>query len=371
MKISLIESFPIRLPRDLAGATGTAGSPTVLDGTEGNYRWSRTYPALYSVCFETALVRVTLEDGTVGWGEAQAPLAPEVACTIIDRLLAPVLTGLEFDGSVARIEQLWATMYSTMRVRGQTGGFMMDAISGIDIALWDLAGKLAGKSVSELLGAGTSSIPAYLSGLPPAGGADEEFRVVKLYHNGGEAELLRSIDSLKDRFDIAVDALWRFEPDSAAAFGRELDARNVLWFECPLPPEDPQAHAAIARRFRTPIALGESYRTHFELASFMREGAMKILQPDIGRTGITEGLRIARAAASYGIAVIPHVSIAMGPQVAAAIHFAAAAGCNLLEYNPSVLEMANRHLRVPIEMRGARYVVPREPGLGVEPYAFR
>jgi galactonate dehydratase len=362
MKIASIQSSPIRLPRDLAGATGTAGSLTESAGSGGDYRWSRTFPALYSSYFETALVKVTLEDGTVGWGEAQAPLAPEVACTIIDLLLGPVLCGLEFDGSMSGIERLWAMMYSTMRVRGQTGGFMMDAISGVDIALWDLAGKLAGKSVSQLLSASKSSIPAYLSG----SFIEEGFRVVKLFHDGDEPSLLRRIDSLRDRFDVAVDGLWRFEPDSAAAFGRELDARGTLWFECPLPPEDPIAHAAVARRFRTPVAIGESYRTHFELSQFFREGAMKIVQPDLGRTGMTEGLKIAAQAAKYGVAVIPHVSIAMGPQIAAAIHFAAAVGCNLLEYNPMVLEIANRHLREPIQVRDSRYVVPGGVGLGVE-----
>ena len=366
MKIASVESLAVRLPRDMESATGTAGSPTALKDSGGRYRWSQVYPALYSTHFETALVKVTLQDGTVGWGEAQAPLAPEVASTIVELLLAPVLTGLDFDGSRERIEQLWATMYSTMRVRGKTGGFMLDAISGVDIALWDLAGKLARKPVSELLGAKATSVPAYLSGLPPAGEAAQGIRVLKLYHNADEATLLRQIDELRDRFDIAVDALWRFEPDSACAFGRQLDARGALWFECPLAPEDPQAHAAIARRFRTPIAIGESYRTTFELAPFFREGAMKIVQPDLGRTGITEGLRIALMAAGRGVAVIPHVSIALGPQLAAAIHFAAAAGCNLLEYNPAVLEVANRYLRQPIEIRGARYVVPCGPGLGVD-----
>ena len=93
---------------------------------------------------------------------------------------------------------------------------------------------------------------------------------------------------------------------------------------------------------------------------------MKIVQPDLGRTGITEALNIARAAEAQGLTVIPHVSIALGPQLAAAIHFAASIpNCPMLEFNPNVLKMANSFLEEPIRMEGTNYVVPDAPGLGV------
>src|SRR5437588_1163928 len=130
MKISAIEAFPVRLPREREKAVRTAGSPTALMGS-GDYRWSAVFPTLYAVNFETALIKITLDNGLPGWGEAQAPLAPEVACTIIDLLLKPILLEANFDGSVREIEGLWDQMYSTMRVRGHTGGFMLDAISGV------------------------------------------------------------------------------------------------------------------------------------------------------------------------------------------------------------------------------------------------
>ena len=109
MKIVAVETFPVRVARDLAGATGTAGSPNELKG-QGDYRWSKDYPALYSIHVETALIRVRLEDGTYGWGEAQAPLAPEVACTIADRLLAPVLIGADLEPTPAGIASIWERM---------------------------------------------------------------------------------------------------------------------------------------------------------------------------------------------------------------------------------------------------------------------
>src|SRR5690349_3461600 len=129
MRIESVDAFAIRLPRDHDAALGSAGSPARLRG-EGEYRWATSYPCLYSALIETALVRIRLDNGVEAWGEAQAPLAPEVASTIVERILRPVITGEEFTPSRQAIARLWNRMYSSMRVRGQTGGFMLDAISG-------------------------------------------------------------------------------------------------------------------------------------------------------------------------------------------------------------------------------------------------
>jgi D-galactarolactone cycloisomerase len=374
MKIARIEAIPFHAERDAASVTGTAGSPSRLQSGRARYRWAENYPVIYSTQFETALVRITLDSGLAGWGEAQAPVAPEVACTIIDRILGPVLEGGEFDGTTGEIEALWWKMYSTMRVRGQAGGFMLDAIAGIDIALWDLAGKVQGKRVAALIGEHRARVPAYLSGLPggTAEGArpwlEAGFREVKIFHHADTGQLLRDCDdvmALGGR--IAVDALWRLTPENAPAFEAELASRSALWLEAPLQPESARAHGELARAVKTPVAIGESYRTLFELEPFFDAGAMRIVQPDLGRTGITEGLRIARFAEGRGVEVAPHVSIAMGPQIAAAIHFAAAVpNCTVLEFNPTVVSTANRYLKAALRVEEAGYVVPAGPGLGIE-----
>jgi D-galactarolactone cycloisomerase len=383
MRIAGIDAIPVCIPRDRSEAVRTAGSPTPLRNQEGRYRWSTVFPTLYSLDFETALVRVTLDDGTVGWGEAQAPLAPDVACSIVDRLLRPVLIGEDFDGSLERIEFLWDRMYSTMRVRGQTGGFMLDAISGVDICLWDLAGKMRGLPVCALIpgSVGRTEVPAYVSGIPGASVAervknavayrDEGFRALKLFYDCGVEEFLETVQAvrqaLSNEFGIAVDALWRLTPESAVEFGQVLDECKAKWLEAPLMPEDPLAHAELAARIDTPLAIGESYRTRYELAPFLRAGGIGYLQPDLGRSGLTESLRIARTARDMGIAVAPHLSIAMGPQIAAAIHFAAAVdNCELLEFNPNVLSVANRFLSEPLACRAGAYRVPNRPGLGAD-----
>ncbi len=376
MKIASVEAWPFHEERDTAQVSGGAGSPAQLTGA-GPYRWAENYPVLYSTRFETALIKVTLASGEVGWGEAQAPLAPEVACAIVTHILSPVLQDVDFEPTPAGISQLWWTMYSAMRVRGQTGGFMLDAIAGIDLALWDVAGKLTRQTVAAMLGANRTIVPAYLSGLPRRDPeairpwVDRGFTTVKVFHDSGESTLLHNLDAVRKLLpasgSVAVDALWRFAPDSAEAFSHHLAARGVKWLEAPLNPESARDHGTLARRAAVPIALGESYRTLFELDPFFHEHAMAIVQPDLGRTGITEGLRIAHAAAAHGLAVIPHVSIALGPQLAAAIHFAAALeNCPMLEFNPTVLDTANRFLRAPLQLEGSNYTVPQLPGLGIE-----
>lgn len=251
MKLISIEALPVRLPRELVSATGTAGSPTPLTRGAGRYLWSESYPAVYSTAFETALVRVCTDGGLVGWGEAQAPVAPEIACAIIGTLLGPLLEGAEFSGTPEGIAALWDRMYSSMRVRGQTGGFMLDAIAGIDLALWDLAGKTAGLPVSRLLttGAVRRRIPVYLSGLAgPTLEARLRFarehraRAVKIYLGKSTREVLETMDGVCDTLGpetrVAVDALWHLNEEEAMEFGSELDRRNALWLECPFPPED-------------------------------------------------------------------------------------------------------------------------------------
>lgn len=371
MKIKSLRAIPVRLPRDLAGARGTAGSPTSLVG-EGNYRWSSAYPVLYSVHFETALIRIELDNGMVGWGEAQAPLAPEVACTIVEHLLCPALVNEDFDGTTARIAHLWQRMYATMRVRGHSGSFMIDAMSGVDIALWDLAGKIAQKPVCALISeAPKATIPAYLSGTSGATSkeraefaasyADQGFDLVKLYYETEWDALLKVADQLPEHMRFAVDALWHLPDSEAIAMAKELDSRNARWLECPLYPEEIEAHSALAAAIKTPIAVGESYRTLNEFKPFLQ--IAKILQPDLGRSGITESLRIA---AAFGGEVIPHLSIAMGPQVAAALHFAAATeNCGICEFNPNVLATANRFLVDPLVCNQGRYQIPTAPGLGI------
>ncbi|MCC7194941.1 MAG: hypothetical protein IT356_05235, partial [Gemmatimonadaceae bacterium] len=155
---------------------------------------------------------------------------------------------------------------------------------------------------------------------------------------------------------------WHLPPECAIAMGRDLDARNARWLECPLYPEEVEAHAALAAALRTPLALGESYRSLRELRPFLN--SVGVVQPDLGRCGLTGSLRIA---AAFTGEIVPHLSIALGPQIAAALHFAAAAkSCSLCEYNPHVLDTANAFLAEPLVCAEGHYRTPQAPGLGIE-----
>ncbi len=367
-RIEHVTAIPVSVARDRDAARGTAGSPTELGARAGSYQWSKTVATVYSDRLETTLVKVVLDNGLVGWGEAQAPVLPRVSAVIIEDLLAGVLTGEPFDGTRARIEELWWRMYQTMRVRGQTGGFMLDAISGLDIALWDLAGKMAGLPICQLIAPGKARhrIPAYLSGLA---GADRVafaaqhfaagFRVFKIFYDTDGPALLSLLDDLRNQLGpdarLAVDALWRLQWPADAGFIQELAARNLEWLEAPFMPD--VDHPRLPAR----LALGESYRTMRELLPLLP--VTEVLQPDLGRSGITETLRWAE----LGKPIVPHVSIAMGPQIAAAIQVCAALSqAPLCEYNPTVFTFANQYLREPLVMTNAEYVVPAGPGLGID-----
>lgn len=363
MRISRLDAFPLRLARDGA-AQGSAGSPHALTGGDFGYSWSQHYPALYSRHFESCLVRVELSDGSFGWGEAQAPLAPRVAATIVEDLLRVALVGEEFEPEPARIAMLWDRQYATMRVRGQSGGFMLDAIAGVDLALWNLAARIRG-TVERKLAAGERakpSIEAYVSGLP---GADRparlEFaarhwdaghRLFKLYFESDWDALLADIDALHQRFPgirVAIDALWHLPSGRESACAESLVDRGIEWLECPLHPEDLDGHVRLVEETGVRLALGENYRTRFEARPFLEREIVTYWQPDLGRSGMTETLALAQLCRQHGVGIVPHVSIALAPQLHAAVEAAAAVGnCTLCEYNPAVLAMASQFAGEPV-----------------------
>lgn len=382
MKIAVVKAFALRIPRDFADATGTAGSPAQLkDVTEGHssqYRWAESYKTLYSTYIETTLVRIETDGGIVGWGEAQSPVAPQITTAIIESLLGPVLIG---EDALAP-EALWERMYSTMRVRGHTGSFLLDAISGLDIAIWDICGKAYGQPIFRLLGGPIrTDMPYYISGLSGANNQekvvcarryfDAGARAFKVFLDKTPKALLSLIDDMRNTFgeeiEIFVDALWRLSPKSALQFARQLEAREVGWLEAPLMPEDLKGHQWLTSQAGIPIAIGESYRSRFELIPFFKARAMDILQPDIGRTGITEGRRVNALAGSFHMPIAPHISIGLGPQIAAALHLAsAAANLMTIECNPKVYEIADKMLRQPLSYNFMRLNVPTGAGLGID-----
>ena len=373
MSISKIEAIPLRIKRDEAYL---GGIPAAADPAA--YFTRPPYRALYSAYFETAFVKITTADGIVGWGEALAPVAPEVVCTIIEQLLAPVLIGRDpLAGNV-----LWNVMYDLMRERGYYGGFMLDAISACDTALWDLRGKLLNQPVYKLLGgAYRERVPCYVSGLPRPTAeeraalalefVEEGFNAFKLAAGHGvraDAASVHSLrDALGDEATLLLDAHWVYSLDEAVQLGQALTDLGVGFFEAPINPEDIESHAQLAAAAAVPIAHGETERTRYQFRPWLMQKAADILQPDVGRAGISEVVKIAAMAEAFNVKMAPHLSVGLGVCIAATIHVAAAIpNLYLLEYQPPVFEIANMLLKSPLICEAGYYEIPTSAGLGVE-----
>lgn len=372
MRIERIEAIPVRIRRDEAylGALPDGANP------HGYFR-RPPYRSLYSAYFETVFVNITC-NGQIGWGEALAPVAPEVVVTIIDQLLAPVLV----NGDPLAGDYHWSVMYNLMRERGYYGGFMLDAISACDVALWDLRGKLLDQPVYRLLGGPyREAVPCYVSGLPVPDTSgqitlashwlERGFSAFKLHLGHGVNEDTATIAALRSALpastQLMLDGHWRYSLDEAVSLGHRLEDVGAAWFEAPLNPEDIDGHARLADAVAVPIAIGETERTRFQFQPWLLKRAADILQPDAGRVGISELIKIAAMAEAFNIPVAPHLSVGLGPCIAASIHVSAAIPrLEMLEYQPPVFELANSLLTEPMQCASGQFSLPSAPGLGVE-----
>jgi D-galactarolactone cycloisomerase len=377
MRISAVETFVLRLA---PASTDGIYLGVQRDGSQladAGYTVRPPWRSLYSARYETVLVRVEADTGQVGWGEALAPVGPSVVAAAIDDLLAPQLVGAD----PLRVRPVSSALRELMRERGHLVGHQADALAAVDIALWDLAGRILETSVDTLLGgAFADPVPVYVSGLPlPTDGERAELardwvgrgaRAVKLHLGHGVAADLATYDAVAaaaSDLRIAIDAHWAYDRADAIRLGRGLDERGALFFEAPLAPEDLAGHAELQAMLATPVAVGETLRNRYEFASWLDARALSVAQPDVGRTGITEAMEIASVAAARHVPVAPHHSVGLGVSVAAGLHVAAAvANLLLFEYQPATLDVASRILRSPLDLSPASLSVPEGPGLGVE-----
>ncbi len=269
-----------------------------------------------------------------------------------------------------------------MALRGHTGGFMVDGVAAVDMALWDIKGKALGVPIHLLLGGPRKErVACYVSGIRGAsddekadnlrGFAERRFSFFKLFAGFGVAEDLRLVRMLMDaggsQVRIALDALWQYDRIDALELGVKLEALDCAWFEAPVDFEDVDGHAKLAAQLRMPIAGGETERTRRQIWPWIAGDAFDIVQPDIGRCGITEGARIISLAAFHNRRVTLHCGIASPMMIAASLQVASAIPAVwMVEYQPVVVAAANRLLRKPIQCAGGAFTLPDGPGLGIE-----
>jgi L-alanine-DL-glutamate epimerase-like enolase superfamily enzyme len=375
MKISRIQTLVVKAPvHDRFG--GQTSSPLTFPGTD--YYFESEWREVYSRKSEALLVRIDTEEGLHGWGESQAPIMPEVAKIIIDRLLAPLLIGCD----PRQTNVLWDRMYNAMRARGHTTSFMLDAISGIDIALWDIKGKAAGESVASMLGGPfTSALPGYISGLrapTDEGRAElaaryfgEGYVAIKLYLGRGIEEDLAHARAVRQKVGngkrIMSDLFWNYTLPEAERLGRALQELGVEWIESPLAPEDIRAHSKLADALQVSIAVGEPLRTRYQFLEWFERRALDIAQPDVARCGLTEGKRISDLASAWHIPVAFHLGVSLGVAIAATWQLAAAVpNFYILELEPPMLELSNHFLTEQLRIESGQAVLPKGPGLGID-----
>ncbi|MEU0152110.1 mandelate racemase/muconate lactonizing enzyme family protein [Micromonospora fulviviridis] len=333
--------------------------------------------SLYSDRFETLLVKLIADDGTYGWGEALAPVAPEVPQAIVDRLLAPALIGRD----PRHVRPLWARLTGLMRERGHLVGHQADALAAVDTALWDLAGKAYGMPVHALLGgAFRTTVPTYVSGLPRSTDGEraelaadwvrQGVRAIKLHLGHGVDADLATYDAVAATHPdlrVAIDAHWAYDTGDALRLGRALDERRAWFLEAPLVPEDVDGHQELAAAIATPVAVGEALRNRYEFRTWLAARAVDLCQPDVARTGITEAMAIAEVAAAHHVPVAPHHSVGLGVAVAAGLHVAAAIDAMpAFEFQPGTMRVASRILTVPLAGGPVSFPLPDSPGLGVD-----
>lgn len=373
MKIARVQTFPLFLSKE--DADNSYAGDTAVE--HRGYMIRPPWRSLYSPGYETLLVKIETDDGLVGWGEALAPVAPEVAAAIVDHLLTPLILGED----PRSVRTLWHRMSESMRERGHLTGHQADAMAAVDIALWDLWGHATGLSVSELAGGRfTETLPTYVSGIRGIDDADRADKAAALVEAGVRRIKLHlgtdirtdlatfdAIHAVHPDLHLALDAHWTYRLGEAKALGRELDDRRAWFFEAPLAPEDVEGHRDLAATLDTPVAIGEAMRSRFEFTDWLTRRAVGLTQPDIGRTGITEGLAIAAISDAFHAQVAPHHSAAFGIAMAAGVHVAASATSLLaFEYQPFTLPVANLILTSPLEVEpDGSFIVPTGPGLGV------
>jgi L-alanine-DL-glutamate epimerase-like enolase superfamily enzyme len=285
---------------------------------------------------DAVLVKVTTEDGLVGWGEAHHGRAHTAVAKLIETTLKFLVVGMDADDVVG----IWDKMYRFQLASHGMGAGACLAMSGIDMAIWDIRGKARGLPLYKLLGGRRRGIPAYAGGVSlgyqdPARLVEEARRSIE---QGYKAIKLRVGDTVPSDIEririirrtfgealvILTDANIGYEVEDVRRVMPAMDELGIGWLEEPFPAQDYRSYREAKGFGRTPLAAGENHYTRYEFNRVIEDGAITILQPDLSKSGgITECLRIAALGSAWKLPVHPHSSMT-GLNHAASIHFLAA-----------------------------------------------
>ncbi|PHR95458.1 MAG: enolase [Blastopirellula sp.] len=374
--IAAVEVYTVDLQQDQP-YLGSLRTGEVIN--EHGYFVRRGNRTVYPSHNRSLVIRAITESGIEGWGETYGIIAPTATAAIINDLLAGFVIGQD----PIRREAIHDQLYDLMRVRGYTGGFYLDALAAIDIALWDITGKRTGLSVAALLGGPYhASIPAYVSGLPKdtlaercelaqqwqQRGFDDFKFAMPVADEGPVKELTALRKELGNEARIAIDLHWAYTAREALDLTQQLAGERPWFLEAPVPTEDIEGLAEVAVLSNQAIAGGEEWRTEFDARQRIDRRAIHIVQPEMGHTGITQFMRIGRFAQAHHLPIIPHATIGAGIFLAASLQASAALrGVVSHEFQHSVFEPFRHFTSNVLSCEDGSYILPQTPGIGVEP----
>lgn len=353
MKITNFETFLLRLP--VSSGAEHASGPT---------EWPT---------FDYVLLRIDTEGGPSGWGDGFGYWVPEATRAVLDHTIGPRLIGRD----AREIGAITQSLQREFHLSGRYG-ITMFAISAVDIALWDIAGKSAGLPLHRMLGGGRrSEIPAYASlfryGRPERvaeqtrKALDEGYRQVKL-HEVTEEAVAAAREAAGPDVALMVDTNCPWTPAQARDMTERLLDYDLHWLEEPIfPPEDFQALSHLQATTGMPLAAGENCCTAFQFKAMLDAGAVTYAQPSVTKVGgISEMSKVITLAETHGTAVVPHCPY-FGPGLLASLHLLATMAEDVLAeflYYDTLEASPYGDAVVPV---GGILQVPQGPGLGLEP----
>ncbi len=353
LRVESLNAFPIRIKR--------------RDRLQGG---SFAYGDYLSV-----IVRVSC-DGETGWGEAMTRFSPKATASLIDDSFAEILDRKTFDSP----GEAWRELWTSLRLRGHTRGIGVEALSGVEIAMWDAYGKLKREQIAKLLSSRSRfSIPAYAGSVFASRGPigvqvekarEAELRGVKVKLGFGtdrDLDMLRSARKAWSDGMLVGDANGAYDADSALKVCRRVGNLGLAWFEEPVAADDLNGYRKIAASTEVPIGAGETWFVD-DFDHPLEEHLIDTVEPSVSRCGgIGVSWRIATKARKLGIGYSPMIGMNSALSLAASLHLAAASSnCRETEFdpydNPLVSELC---LGFPT-LKGGELQVPRGHGLGVE-----
>lgn len=285
---------------------------------------------------DAVVVKVTTDAGIVGWGESHHGRCPGAVAHLVNTTLRTLVLGMDAHDVVG----VWDKIYTRQLASHGMGAGTCLAMSGIDMALWDIRGKALGVPLYRLLGGTSKPIRAYAGGVslgyqePKALVAEAQplmaagYKAVKLRVGDTPARDLARVAAIREALgeDIAilVDANTGYNVADVRKVMPGYEEHDVGWLEEPFPAHDYNSYALAASLGSVPLAAGENHYTRFEFNRLIEDGSVTILQPDLSKTGgVTEALRVAHLASAWKLPINPHTSMT-GLNMAATIHFLAA-----------------------------------------------